>query len=362
MSIEQLHDTGRRGFASDNYSGVHPEVLDALAVVNGGHVTSYGDDPYTERLQEVMRGHFGERARTYPVFNGTGANVVSLLLAARPWDAVVCAESAHINTDECGAPEKVGGLKLDTIATPAGKLTPELLDTKAYGFGFEHHAQPRLLSITQSTEWGTLYTVAELAALVGRAKEHGMVVHVDGTRLGNAAAALGVSLAAMTTDLGVDLVSLGGTKNGLMGAEAVVVLNPEVAEGPLYVRKMVMQLASKMRFVSAQLLALYEGDLWLRSAQHSNAMAARLVAGVRDIPGVRLTREAAVNGVFAILPREVAEAARRSYFFYDWDAAAGEVRWMCSFDTTAEDVDGFVACLREASAAASGGLGGTAPV
>lgn len=344
----QLHDPTARGFASDNYSGVHPQVLEALAVANGGHVTSYGADPYTARLQEVMKGHFGEAAQTYPVFNGTGANVVSLMLLARPWDAVVCAESAHINCDECGAPEKVGRLKLDTIPTTDGKLTPALLDTKAHSYGFEHHAQPRLLSLTQSTELGSLYSLPELRAVIKRAKDHGMVVHVDGTRLGNAAAALGVPMRAMTTDLGVDVVSLGGTKNGLMGAEAVVVINPESVAGPLFIRKLAMQLASKMRFVSAQLLALYGTDLWRDSAAHANAMAARLAAGVRGLPGVRITREPQVNGVFAILPRAAAERAREQYFFYDWDAATGEVRWMCGFDTTDEDVAGFVAVLREA--------------
>lgn len=346
--LEQLHDPSVRGFASDNYSGTHPEVLAALATANGGHVSSYGNDPYTARLQEVMQGHFGPAAQTYPVFNGTGANVVSLMLAARPWDAVICAESAHINCDECGAPEKVGHLKLDTIATPDGKLTPALLDTKAHSYGFEHHAQPRLLSITQSTELGSLYSIDELAALIGRAKEHGMVVHVDGARLGNAAAALDVPLRAMTTDLGVDVVSLGGTKNGLIGAEAVVVINPAAVAGPLYVRKLAMQLASKMRFVSAQLLALYGTDLWWRSAAHANAMAALLAAGVREVPEITITREPQVNGVFAVLPRAAAEAVRERYFFYDWDAARGEVRWMCGFDTTEEDIAGFVAALKAA--------------
>jgi len=346
--LQRLHDPSSRGFASDNASGVHPQVLAALAVANGGHVTSYGADPYTARLQEVMQGHFGAAAQTYPVFTGTGANVVSLMLLARPWDAVICAETAHLNTDECGAPEKMGGLKLVPIPTPDGKLTPALLDTKAHGYGVEHHAQPRILSITQSTELGSLYTVAELRALIGRAKEHDMVVHVDGTRLGNAAVALGVPMSAMTTDLGVDVISLGGTKNGLLGAEAVVVVNPEAVVGPLYVRKLAMQLASKTRFVSAQLIALYGTDLWSESAAHANAMAARLAAGVRDLPGVRLTRDPAVNAVFATLPREAAERVRERYFFYDWDAATGEVRWMCGFDTTEADVDGFVAAIRDA--------------
>ncbi len=352
MSIERLHDPDRRTFASDNYAGAHPEVLAAVATANGGHVTSYGADPYTQALREVMRGHFGPDAQTYPVLTGGGANVVALMAMARPWDAVVCAESAHINTDECGAPEKLGGLKLDTIATADGKLTPELLDTKAYGYGFEHHAQPRLLSITQSTEYGTLYTPEELAALTARAREHGMRVHLDGSRLGNAAAALGVGLRELTTDVGIDVVSLGGTKNGLLGAEAVVVLNPEAVDGMLFLQKMAMQLVSKMRFVSAQLLALYDGELWLRSAAHANAMAARLAAGARGLPGLTITREPQVNAVFARLPRDAAEAARRHSFFYDWDAASGEVRWMCAYDTRESDVDAFVAALARALAPA----------
>ncbi|GAB77917.1 L-threonine aldolase [Austwickia chelonae] len=347
MTSDLLHDPRKVSFASDNYSGVHPEVMEALSLANGGHVTSYGADPYTDRLTEVMKGHFGDRAETYPVFNGTGANVVALMLAARPWDAVVCADVAHINNDECGAPEKVGGLKLVPVPTGDGKVTPELLDTKARNFGFEHAAQPRLLSLTQATESGTVYTVEELAAVVGRAKEHGMVVHLDGSRLSNAAAALGVPLRALTTDIGVDLLSLGGTKNGLMGAEAVVVLSPEVVHGPLYVRKLTTQLASKMRFISAQLVALYEGDLWRESAAHANAMAARLAEQVREIPGIRVTQDPQVNAVFAVMPGEAADRLRERYAFYDWDESIGEVRWMCSFDTSVEDVDGFVAAARE---------------
>ncbi|WP_116114774.1 threonine aldolase family protein [Austwickia chelonae] len=347
MSFERLHDPVRVAFASDNYSGVHPEILEALAVANGGHVVSYGADPYTGRLAEVMRGHFGPEAEVYPVFNGTGANVLALMGMARPWDAVVCTDVAHINNDECGAPEKTGGLKLVPVDTVDGKMTPELLDTKARHYGFEHAAQPRVLSLTQATEAGTVYTVEELAAVVDRAKSHGMVVHLDGSRLANAAASLGVPLRALTTDLGVDLLSLGGTKNGLLGAEAVVVLSPEVMPGPLYLRKLTMQLASKMRFLSAQLVALYEGDLWRSSAAHANEMAARLADRVASVPGVRVTQDVQVNAVFAVMPRPAAERLRERYAFYDWDESTGEVRWMCSFDTSERDVDDFVAAVRE---------------
>ncbi|MFT4215761.1 MAG: low specificity L-threonine aldolase [Micropruina sp.] len=344
----QLHDPARRGFASDNYSGVHPEILDAIAEANGGHQTAYGGDAYTRRLNEVIRGHFGPEAEAFPVFNGTGANVTALLAMLPRWGAVVCAQTAHINVDEGGAPEKVAGLKLYPVPTPDGKLTPELLDVEARGFGDEHRAQPLAVSITQSTELGTLYTPDEIRAITEHAHSLGMTVHVDGSRLGNAAAALGVDFAAFTTDAGVDVLSLGGTKNGALGAEAIVVLNPDVCTGLTFLRKTNMQLASKMRFVSAQLIALYEGDLWLRSASHANAMATRLRAAVADIPGVEFAQPTQANGVFVRLPEGVADAVRSEFFFYDWDEAVREVRWMCSFDTAGADVDAFAALIRDA--------------
>ena len=343
-----LHDSTLRGFASDNYSGVHPDVLDAIAAANGGHQSSYGNDAYTARLQQVIQAHFGDRASAYPMFNGTGANVTGLQAALPRWGAVVCAATAHINVDEGGAPEKVGGLKLYAVPTPDGKLTPDLLDAEAWGFGDEHRAQPLAVSITQSTELGTLYTPDEIAALAAHAHELGMVVHLDGARLSNAAAALGVPFAAFTTDAGVDLLSLGGTKNGAMGAEAIVVLAPDRVAGLVYLRKSNMQLASKMRFVSAQLIALFEGDLWLRNASHSNAMAARLRAALAGVPGVEFTQPTQANGVFVRLPEGVADAVRERFFFYDWNAAAREVRWMCSFDTAEADVDAFAALVRAA--------------
>lgn len=341
-----LHDVERRGFASDNYAGVHPDVLAALAAVNGGHVTSYGADPYTIRLDEVLRGHFGASATAYPVFNGTGANVVSLALMTQRWDGAICADDAHVNQDECGAPEKLAGVKLYAVPIPNGKLTPELIATQARGFDFEHHAQPKVVTITQSTEMGTLYQPDEIAAICDYAHSKGMTVHLDGSRLGNAAAALECDLATLTSDVGVDVLSLGGTKNGLLGAEAVVVLNPDAVTKPLFVRKLMAQLPSKMRFVSAQLLALYDGDLWRRSATHANAMAQRLATGMRAVDGVTITQEPQVNAVFAVLDREVVEIVRRDYAFYDWNDATGEVRWMTAFDTTEEDVDGFVDAVR----------------
>ena len=349
--MSTLHDTAVRGFASDNYSGIHPEVLAAIAAANDGHQIAYGEDQYTERLQEVFRGHFGDSAQAFPVFNGTGANVTGLQSMLPRWGAVISASTAHINVDEGGAPERIGGFKLLTVPTDDGKLTPELVDREAWGWGDEHRAQPLVVSITQSTELGTLYTVDEIRALADHAHERGMKLHLDGARISNAAAALDVPLRAFTTDAGVDVLSFGGTKNGAMLGEAIVVLNPDAAEGLLYSRKYNMQLSSKMRFVSAQLIALLEGDLWLRNARHSNAMAQRLRAeveqGIADgsIGGVGFTQPTQSNGVFATLPDGVADRLREKFRFYDWDAARNEVRWMCSFDTQESDVDAFVAEL-----------------
>lgn len=355
-AVTALHDAARRGFASDNYAGVHPEVLTALAEANGGHQVSYGEDVYTERLHAVMEQHFGRPVEVYPVFNGTGANVLSLQSMLPPWGAVICAETAHIHTDENAAPERVAGIKLLTVPTPDGKLTPELVDRQAWGWGDEHRAQPLVVSITQTTELGTCYTAEEIAALAAHAHERGMKVHLDGARIANAAASLDLPLHAFTTDVGVDVVSFGGTKNGLLGAEAVVVLDPAASTGLTYLRKMNMQLASKMRFISAQLVALLEGDLWLRSAQHANAMAQRLHRGVGDLPGVSVARPVQANAVFAVLPPGVADRLRARFRFYDWDVATGEVRWMCAFDTTEADVDAFVTAI-----AAEVGAGVSAP-
>lgn len=349
------HDLNERGFASDNYAGVHPDVMAALVAANGGHQVAYGADVYTARLQKVMARHFGDDVEAFPVFNGTGANVVGLQAMLPRWGAVIAATTAHINVDEGGAPERVGGFKILNVVTPDGKLTPELVDTEAWGFGDEHRAQPGVVSITQSTELGTLYTVKEIKALADHAHSLGLKLHLDGSRLSNAAAALGVSLREMTTDAGVDVLSLGGTKNGAMLAEAVVVINPEAAEGLPYVRKYTMQLSSKMRFVAAQLIALYEGELWLENARHANAMARRLRDGVEagladgSIKGVEFTQDTYVNGNFAVLPEGVADVLREKFLFYDWDAARREVRWMCSFDTSETDVDAFVAAIAEAT-------------
>jgi threonine aldolase len=354
-----LHDAGWRGFASDNYAGVHPEVLRAIAVANGGHQVAYGEDAYTQRLQEVVRAHFGEQAEAFPVFNGTGANVIGLTSVLPRWGAVVATETAHIHTDEAGAPERVTGLKLLTVPTSDGKLTPELVELQAWGWGDEHRAQPLAVSLTQSTELGTLYTPDEIRAVADLAHAHGMAVHLDGARIWNAAAALDLPFAAFTTDVGVDVLTFGGTKNGLLGTEAVVVLDPARAVGLVYLRKLTMQLTSKMRFASAQLLALFDDDLGLRSARHANTMAARLrtalEAGIAGgtLPGLSLTQPTQANAVFASLAPEIADRIRARVRFYDWDRTRSEVRWMTAWDTTEADVDTFVAVIGEELSRAS---------
>jgi threonine aldolase len=330
----------RRGFGSDNHAGALPEVLRAIAAVNEGHMPSYGHDEVTERVEGRFREEFGDDAQTYLVFNGTGANVLALRTLCKPWEGVICAETAHLNVDEGGAPERMGGLKLLTVETPDGKLTPELARTRFVRLGDEHAVQPKVVSITQSSELGTLYTPAELAALKETAAEFGALLHVDGARLTNAAAALGTSLREAAGP--ADAISFGGTKAGLVFGEAVVFRT--AADGPLYLRKQSMQLASKMRFVAAQFEALLEGERWRAAAGHANAMAQRLAAAVEG--AVTTTQPVQANAVFAIVDPEKAAALLEHSFFYTWDEATGEVRWMCSWDTTEDDVDSFAAAVR----------------
>ncbi|WP_263730859.1 threonine aldolase family protein [Cellulomonas sp. SG140] len=344
-----LHDPSHHDFGSDNYAGAHPEVLAAIAEAAGGHVPAYGADPYTARLGAVLSQQLGAEVDVYPVLNGTGANVISLQSMLPRWGAVICTATAHVNTDENAAPERVAGLKLLPVETPDGKLTPELVATQLGGRGDAHRAQPGVVSITQSTELGTAYTPAEIRAITEHAHSQGLRVHLDGSRLSNAAAHLDVPLRALTTDVGVDVVSLGGTKNGALLGEAIVVLDRSAVEGIDYLRKIDLQLASKMRFVSAQLLALYEGDLWLRSARHANAMAARLRSGLERVPGIEPTYPTEGNAVFVRMPAAMAAELRQTYHFYDWAAETGEVRLMCAFDTEPRDVDAFVAAALEAA-------------
>lgn len=335
-------------FASDNYAGVHPEVLAAITAADAlGHVVAYGDDPVTARARDQVRAHLGADALPYFVWGGTAANVLCLeSLAPAAHQAVICAESAHIYVDEGGAPERQLGRKLLPVATADGKLTPELVAARAIRFGDEHAVQPAVISITQSTELGTRYEPDEIRALADFAHERGMLLHLDGARIMNATAAQGISLRAATRDLGIDALSLGATKNGALGAEAVVFWEDRFAEGFAWRRKSAMQLASKHRYVAAQVEALLTDDLWLRNASHANAMARRLAAAVADLPGVKVTQETQSNAVFVILPAALREALYADGFvFYVWDEQTGEVRWMCSWDTTEADVDAFVAAL-----------------
>jgi threonine aldolase len=340
-----------RNFGSDNWAGVHPEVITAIAEANVGHTPGYGGDPWTQRFRDIMAHHFGPEAQAFPVFNGTGANVLALQSALPRWAAVITAASAHINYDETGAPEKVGGLKIVGAATENGKLTPETIKGAIIGRGHEHNAQPLAVSISQSTEWGTTYTPDEIAAIAATAHELDMILHVDGSRLGNAAAHLGVGLGDITTAVGVDIISLGGTKNGLLGAEAVVVLNPDIGHGMRFLRKMNLQLASKMRFLSAQLNALYEGDLWRNSATRSNEMALYLADSLAEavaqsrVHGIEIVQKVESNVVFVRMPAEVAARARQTFAFADWPLEKDIVRLMCAFDTTTEDIDALVAAI-----------------
>jgi threonine aldolase len=338
----------RAHFASDNYAPVLPEVMAAIAAANHGHDRAYGADAVTARLEERMREEFGPEASTFLALNGTGANVVALRAMLRPWQGVLCAGTAHLNVDEGGAPEAMAGIKLLSVPTPDGKLTPELVATRLVRFGDEHAVQPGVVSVTQTTELGTLYTPAELTALAEQAHEHGLLLHVDGARLPNAAAALGLSLRAITTDAGVDAVSFGGTKAGLMLGEAIVLLRPDLAPAVPYLRKQSMQLASKMRFIAAQFEALLADELWRRAAGHANAMAARLAERVRGIDGVVISQEVQANVVFANLPAGVAERLQEEWSFYTWDERTGEVRWMCAWDTTPEEVDAFAVAIAAA--------------
>jgi threonine aldolase len=336
-----------RGFASDNYAGAHPQVLEALSAANVGHQTAYGDDVVTARAASMIRELFGSQAGFYPVFNGTGANVVALQSVAERWQSVIASATAHIHADEGGAPEVMAGLKLWTVPTLDGKLRPDDVQSQCFDMEFVHRSQPGAVSITQSSEMGTVYTPDEVAAIADVAHRNGLALHMDGARLSNAAASLGVPVRAFTTDAGVDVVSFGLTKNGAMIAESVVVLNPDRVRGIDFLRKTSMQLSSKMRFMSAQYVALLTDDLWLTSAAHANAMAKRLESAVRDIAGVSITQPVQANAVFAVLPANATSALQEKFHFYTWNQQTGEVRWMCAWDTTADDVDAFAAAIGE---------------
>ena len=336
----------KRGFASDNNSGVHPAVIEELIRVNRGHVVGYGDDPFTEKAHSLLRKELGGEAEIFFVFTGTAANVLGLAGATRSWNSVLTASTAHIEGDECGAPEKFAGCKVLTVDTPDGKIRPEMLKRHMHGFDFEHHSQPGVISISQTTEMGTVYTVEEIKALASYAHSYGMLLHMDGARLANAAVSLGLPFRAFTTDAGVDILSFGGTKNGMMYGEAVCFLRPGITSGFKFLRKQGMQLASKMRFIAAQYIAYLTGELWKECASHSNAMAREMEKRVREIKGVTITQKVESNGVFLIMPPDVAEQIRKEYFFYPWNEQLSEYRLMTSWDTTSDDVDQFSDRLR----------------
>jgi threonine aldolase len=336
-----------RSFASDNNAAVHPAVMAAISAANEGHAVGYGDDIYTQSAQRRFREHFGRNAEAFMVFNGTAANVLSFAALTSPYHAVICAEGAHVNVDECGAPEKFTSCKLIPIKTDAGKLTVEAVEHAYHGVGDQHHVQPRVISITQSTEVGTVYKPDEVKALARFAHQHDMFLHVDGARIANAAASLKLNLRQATRDLSVDVLSFGGTKNGAMGAEAVIFFNQDLCRDFLFRRKQGMQLASKMRYISAQLDALLTDDLWLRNARHSNRMAKLLEKELKKIPQVKIAYPVQANGVFACVPRKAIGKILERYFFYPWDESRNMVRWMCSWDTTEDDVMQFVKFVAE---------------
>ena len=336
----------KRGFASDNNSGIHPEILSAIYAANEGHAVGYGGDTITKMAVQRFKQEFGEKTDVYFVFNGTGANVLSLSTLTHSFHSVICAETAHIQVDECGAPEKFTGCKLLPVQVVKGKITPEGISKYLHGFDFEHHSQPKIISISQVSELGTVYSVDEIRAITRLAHEYGLFVHMDGARIANAAVALNLPFRTFTVDAGIDVLSFGGTKKGMMLGEAVLFFNPELSKNSKYIRKQSMQLFSKMRFVSAQFLAYFQNELWKRNATHSNKMAKLLEQEVLKIPAIKLTQEVEANGVFAIVPPEIIPLLQEKYFFYMWDEHRSEVRWMTSFDTEEEDIYNFTALIK----------------
>ena len=339
--------TVKRGFASDNNAGVHPKVLEAIAAANEGHVIAYGDDPYTEAAVELFREHFGKEVDVYFVFGGTGANVLGLKAATESHHAIICADTAHINVDECGAPERFTGCKLLSVPTKAGKITVDQVLPFMHAVGFEHHVQPRVISVSQATEMGTVYQPRELKKLSDFAHKNGMLLHMDGARIANAAVSLKATLSAITRDVGVDVLSFGGAKNGMMYGEAVIFFDRSLAKDFKYTRKQGTHLSSKMRFISAQFSALLTDDLWRKNAIHTNTMAKLLAQELAKIPMVEISQKVESNGVFAIIPKKYIAKLQQQSFFYTWNEEISEVRFMTSFDTTQEDISAFVALVKK---------------
>jgi threonine aldolase len=335
----------KRGFASDNNAGIHENILKEIMSVNSGHVIGYGSDVYTEQVLNVFKEQFGSSTETFFVFTGTAANVLSLSGITRSWNSVITASTSHLEQDECGAPEKFTGCKVLTVDTPDGKISCDLLERHMHGFDFEHHSQPKVISITQATEMGTVYTASEIREIADFAHAMGMLLHMDGARIANAAVSLNLPFKAFTTDAGVDVLSFGGTKNGMMFGEAICFLKPGLSADFKYIRKQGMQLASKMRFISAQYIAYFRDDLWKNCASHSNAMAGILAKKLEQFKEIRITQRVQSNGVFVIMPTEVAEKMRNHYFFYPWNEKISEYRLMASWDTTEEDIEDFIKLL-----------------
>jgi len=337
----------KRGFASDNNAGIHPEILKAIENANIGHATGYGEDPWTQEAVALLKKEFGENSEIFFVLTGTGANILGLKSVLHSFNSVLCADTSHINVDECGAPENFTGSKIIAVASSDGKIYPHQLVNYLHGFDFEHHSQPGLINITQSTEMGTIYSVEEIKALANLAHQHGMFLHMDGARLSNAAVSLGLNFRDFTVEAGVDVLSFGGTKNGLMIGEAVIFANPELAKFAKYYRKQAAQLYSKMRFVGAQFIPYLKDEIWKKNAAHANRMAKLLESQIKGIPEIKITQKVEANGVFAILPKRIIPLLQKEYFFYTWDEIRGEVRWMTSFDTTEEDILGFIGLLKK---------------
>jgi threonine aldolase len=334
-------------FGSDNHSGVHYRVFSALQKANVGFCPAYGDDPLSQSVLSDIESLFGGDCSACFVMTGTGANVLSLQSFMRSYHAIACAATSHINVDECGAVQKFTQGRLQPIPTPDGKLTPELIAPMLFGNRDQHHSQFHIVSITQSTEYGTVYSLAEIHALADFAHEHGMYLHIDGARLANAAAALNCSLKEMTVDQGADIISFGGTKNGLLFGEAVISFRPVISSDIRFYRKQATQLFSKMRFIAAQYEAYLACDLWLENARMANTMTAKLAEGLSKLPGITITQDVVVNSVFAVLPRSITPALQDKYHFYMWDETRNEVRLMCSFNTLQEHVDEFLEDVRD---------------
>ena len=339
--------SNNKGFASDNHSGIHPDILKAIESVNTGYTIAYGDDEYTARAIKKFKEHFGKDIDVYFVGNGTAANILGIKTVTESFNSIFCAETAHLNVHECCGPEKFTGCKLTTIPTPDGKLTIDLVKPYIVGFGDPHMAQPRIISITQSTELGTVYTPKEIKDLSNFAHNQNMILHMDGARLCNAAASLNVDLKKITADSGVDVLSFGGTKNGMMFGDAVIFFDKKLSKNFEFIRKQGMHLTSKMRYISTQFKALLSNDLWLKNAKHANKMAQLLYNEIKNIPQIKITQKVQVNAVFATLPKNIITKLWKKYAFHIIDEKTLEVRWMCSFNTTRDDVLNFVRTIRQ---------------